>query len=187
MPQSKISPDFLIYLNTNFSDGVNLHACSLSHYYKSIHNSNIFTGNSSSLTHTELNFQKSKIWACKKKKYCQSDDPWREVKRKKKKKRKSSNNNFRPFITKILGNFSSGLQAYNSNDVCNWLAPPAQPDVSVTGRKSCGFRVYWDVQYPITEKKKKMGRWGSEINTKLLLNVSESSFTACSSSLKSPG
>lgn len=31
----------------------------------------------------------------------------------------SSNNNFRPFITKILGNFSSGLQAYNSNNVCN--------------------------------------------------------------------
>lgn len=85
----------------------------------------------------------------KNKKYCQSDDPWREVKRK---KRKSSNNNFRPFITKILGKFSSGLQAYNSKDVCNWLAPPAQPDVLVTGRKYCGFGVYWDAQYPITEK-----------------------------------
>lgn len=42
-----------------------------------------------------------------------------EGKLKGKKKRKSSNNNFRPFITKILGKFSSGLQAYNSNYACN--------------------------------------------------------------------
>lgn len=61
VPQPKISPEFLIYLNTNFSDRVNLDICSLSYYYKSIHNSNIFTGNSSSLTYTELSFQKSKI------------------------------------------------------------------------------------------------------------------------------
>lgn len=40
----------------------------------------------------------------------------------------NSSNNFRPFITKILGNFSSGLQAYNSNNRCNRLATLAQPD-----------------------------------------------------------
>lgn len=104
-------------------------------------------------------FKSLKFELVKKIKYCQFDDPWREVKRKKK-KRKSSNSNFRPFITKILGNFSSGSQAYNSNNVCNWLAPPAQPDVSVTGRKYCGFGVYWDAQYPITVNKIIYGKVG---------------------------
>lgn len=56
VPQPKISPEFLNYFNTNFLYRVNLDVCSLSYYYKSIHNSNIFTGNSSSLTNTELNF-----------------------------------------------------------------------------------------------------------------------------------
>lgn len=35
------------------------------------------------------------------------------------KKKKSSNNNFRPFVTQILGNFASGLQAFNSNNACD--------------------------------------------------------------------